>query len=178
MSNSFSNPENNLKYLNIKEGSTVADFGAGVGHYVFHLSKGVGEDGMVYAIDVQKSAVEKLKSEIEEKNIKNIEVIWGDVENIGGSKLRSESLDAIILSNILFLVDSKSGLVHECYRALKPGGKVLLVDWSGSFGGIGPSSNMVVEADIAERLFENGGFSLKEKINLAMHHYGMVFEKR
>ncbi len=173
----FSNPEKNIEHLNLKEGAVVADFGSGSGHYVLPISNIVGDSGKVYAVDIQKSLLMKLQKDITQKSIKNIETVWGDVENVGGSKLRASSLDAVVASNILFQVDSKSGFVHECNRVLKPGGKVLLVDWSESFGGIGPQPQSVVDEETAKKLFEQGGFALKESMSAGNHHYGMIFIK-
>lgn len=173
----FSNPEKNIKHLNLKEGDVVADFGSGVGHYVFPLSSAVGESGKVYAVDIQKSLLMKLQKDITQKGIQNIETIWGDVEHEGGSKLRLHSLDALVVSNLLFQVEDKQALIKECYRVLKTGGKLLLIDWSESFGGIGPQSKDVVNESSAKSLFEKAGFVLKESVQAGNHHYGMVFVK-
>lgn len=173
----FSNPEKNIKHLNLKEGDVVADFGSGSGHYVFPLSNVVGEPGKVYAVDIQKSLLMKIGKDLTQKGIQNIETIWGDVEKPNGSKLRTSSLDALVASNILFQVEEKNGLIIEIKRVLKPGGKVLLVDWSESFGGIGPQEKDVVKEENAKILFENAGFSLQESVQAGNHHYGIVFLK-
>ena len=173
----FSNPENNIKHLNLKEGSVVADFGSGSGHYVLPLADIVGEGGKVYAIDIQKSLLTKLQKDVVQKGFQNVETVWGDAEILNGSKLRNGTLDAVIVSNILFQVESKSGLIKECNRVLKKDGKVLLVDWSESFGGLGPQPDSVVSADVARELFEKGGFTFKESVQVGNHHYGIIFSK-
>jgi hypothetical protein len=61
---------------------------------------------------------------------------------------------------------------------LKIGGRLLLIDWSESFGEVGPQPNMVVDEVTAQRLFETGPFLLKRKINAGEHHYGLVFERK
>jgi ubiquinone/menaquinone biosynthesis C-methylase UbiE len=171
-------PRDNIKQFGIQEGWHVADFGVGYGHYTYELSEAVGADGKVFAIDIQKDMLERLKKEVEEKHIKNIEVIWGDVEIVGGTKLRVDSLDAIVISNVLFQIDSKAGLVHEASRVLKMGGKILLIDWSESFGGLGPQPGTVVEESMARQIFETGPFEYKKSIDAGEHHYGLVFEKK
>lgn len=177
MLSNFSNPEENIKHLRIKEGDSVADFGSGSGHYAGLLSKLVGTNGRVYAVDIQKDLLNRLASDFHKSGITNVEIVWGDVENVGGSKLRSGSVDSVVISNILFQVDSKSGLVHECNRILKKGGLALLIDWSESFGGIGPQPNDVVDEQTAKKIFEQGGFILKESVASGAHHYGMIFQK-
>ncbi|MDQ5953047.1 MAG: hypothetical protein QG551_275 [Patescibacteria group bacterium] len=173
----FSNPEENLRHLKIKDGDTVADLGSGSGHYAGLLAKLVGSNGRVYAVDIQKDLLTRLASDLHKIGVTNVEIVWGDVENVGGSKLRSGSVDSVVVSNILFQVDSKSGLVHECNRILKKGGCVLIIDWSESFGGLGPQTSDVVDASTAKKLFEQGGFIFKESVDAGAHHYGMIFQK-
>ncbi|MEZ4103328.1 MAG: class I SAM-dependent methyltransferase [Candidatus Paceibacterota bacterium] len=173
----FSNPEKNIKHLKVREGSVVADFGSGSGHYIFPLSDLVGDSGKVYAVDIQKSLLMKIQKDVTQKSIKNIETVWGDLEKEGGSKLRDSSLDYLIASNILFQVQHKESLVKECFRVLKSGGKVLLVDWSESFGGIGPQPENIVDEETSKNMFEKIGFVFEESVPVGNHHYGIIFKK-
>lgn len=171
-------PKRLVKDFGVREGGIVADLGVGYGHYVYALSEAVGANGKVFAIDIMKDMIERLKKEVEEKGIKNIEILWGDIEVVGGTKLRENSVDAIVVSNVLFQIDSKAGLVHECARILKIGGKIMLVDWKESFGGLGPKPEMVVDEETARRIFETGPFEYKKTIEAGEHHYGMILEKK
>lgn len=174
---SFAQPENNIKYLGVTAGKSVADIGAGTGHYTFLLSGLVGREGNVYAIDIQKELVERISKEAEERNIQNVHALWGDAENIGGTKLKSEAVDDVIVSNVLFQTESKSGLVAEIKRILKKKGKVMVIDWSESFAGLGPDSLHVVTEETARSLFENNGFVLEKKFEAGAHHYGLIFRQ-
>lgn len=173
----FSDPQKNSKLLSLREGSVVADFGSGSGHYVFALAKAVGESGKVYAVDVQKDLLAKTQKEAKEKHVENIEIIWGNVEKLGGSKLKAESLDAVIVSNVLFQVEHKNTFVEECFRVLKSGGRILVIDWSESFGGLGPHKDNVVSEEIAETLFTQKGFLTQNTHMVGNHHYGLLFIK-
>jgi ubiquinone/menaquinone biosynthesis C-methylase UbiE len=171
-------PKRVIKDFMVREGSIVADLGVGYGHYAYALSEAVGETGKVFAIDIQKDMLERLKKESDEKGIKNIEIIWGDVEVVGGTKLRADSVDAAVVVNVLFQVESKAGLVREASRILKNGGKLLVVDWIESFGALGPQPNMVVDAETARRVFETGQFEFQKTIDAGEHHYGLIFVKK
>lgn len=173
---SFANPQKNIKELGLSAGMSVADIGCGTGHYVFESARLVGEEGEVFAVDIQKDLLDRLATEAEEKGFKNVHVLWGDAENVGGTKLRQGAVNAVIVSNVLFQAESKSGLVHEIKRILKQGGKLLLVDWAESFAGLGPSPQQVVPENIARELFENNGFSLLKTFDAGAHHYGFVFK--
>ena len=171
----FANPKKNIAQLGLREGMRVADFGAGAGHYLKPLSEQVGITGKVYGIEVQKDMVKKLESQIKEWGISNVECIWGDIERDGGTKIAKHSMDAVVVSNVLFQVSDKLGLIDEVKRVLKPDAKVLLVDWSESFNGMGPAPMHVVSEKQAEDLFEGRGFILTEKISSSDHHYGIIF---
>ena len=60
----------------------------------------------------------------------------GHVEKIGGTKLRDESVDAVIAANLCFQIENKNDFVLELKRILKPKGKLLLVDLNRSFGAL------------------------------------------
>ena len=103
----FSDPQKNTAQLDVREGDHVADFGAGSGAYAFAVAKRVGSSGRVYAIDVQKDLLAKLKNEAHHQHISNIEIIWSDLDEKKGVPLRDASIDACIISNLLFQVLSK-----------------------------------------------------------------------
>lgn len=155
----------------------VADFGAGSGAYALAAARAVGPDGKVYAIDVKKEVLARLKKEATERRLYNVEVLRGDVGKLGGSGLRDGAVDAVIISNILFQIEDKQVFAREVGRVLKKGGKVLIVDWSQSFGGIGPEAGAVFREDAARELFTGAGFSFERSIDAGAYHYGLVFKK-
>jgi len=53
----------------------------------------------------------------------------------------------------------------------------LLIDWSESFGGIGPSPQSVIREESAKEMLEKNGFVLKESMPAGNHHYGLIFVK-
>ena len=173
----FSNPEKNIAQFGLREGMKVADIGSGTGHYALSASPRVGLSGVVYAVELQKGLVKKLESEIQDLGLKNVTCIWGDSEAKNGTKLADQSMDAVILSNILFQVDDKLGLINEVKRILKDDGRVLLVDWSESFGGMGPSPKDVIKEKKARDLFRERGFKVVENISAGEHHYGIIFRQ-
>ena len=173
----FLSPEKIMEYVPVYDGMKVADLGSGAGHWAFLLAKRVNNSGKVYAIDVQKNWLVRLKHEAEKFKMDNIEVVWGDIEELGGTHLPDNSLDWVFLVNTLFSTERRDGAVDETKRILKPGGKVFLVDWKDSFGGIGPSSQFVIPPTEAEWLFLDKGFHKDKDFPAGDHHYGMIFSK-
>ncbi len=172
----FSNPEKNVASLVLQEGMKVADLGAGSGAYSRACSVRVGNTGKVYAIEVQKDLVKKLENDLKQWHISNVECIWGDIEHIEGTKIASRSMDAVIISNVLFQAEDKLGLIDEAKRILKKGGQILLIDWKESFDGMGPAPLSVVNEKTAQDLFTKRGFKFVEKITTNEHHYGIIFK--
>lgn len=171
----FADPKTNVLQLGLREGMKVADLGAGSGHYTLAAAAAVGHDGRVYAVDVQEEVLKHVVDSARRLGLRNIEAVWGDIENRGGSKLRDHVLDAVILSNVLFQVEHKQNLLEETKRILKPGGKLLLIDWAGAYGGMGPHPSEVVSEHAAEGLFITGGFHKAKAFRAGAHHYAIVF---
>jgi len=171
----FTKPEQNILHLGLQEGMRVADFGAGTGFYSRAVSARVGNSGKVYAIEVQKDLVKKLENEVKLWGVSNIKCIWGDVETYGGTKISDHSMDVVIVSNILFQVEDKLGLIDEVKRVLKRGGKVLLVDWIKPLGGLSPEPKHLISQNLARELFEKRGFKFLEELSTSVHYYGIIF---
>jgi ubiquinone/menaquinone biosynthesis C-methylase UbiE len=175
MSASFSSPHENVLQVGLREGMKVGDFGAGSGHYSRAAAAIVGHSGRVYAIDVQEDILKHIKLNTHDKHRSSIETIWGDIEKPLGTHLREASLDVVLLANTLFQVENRQALLGEIKRTLKPGGKLMVVDWAGSYGGVGPSSEMVVSEHEAEALFITAGYHKVKSFRAGPHHYGIIF---
>lgn len=173
----FSDPENNIKQFALTPGMQVADLGSGSGFYTMAIAKAVSPNGRVFAVDIQKDLLEKLKNGAHQNRITGIEIVWGDLEHLGGTKLRESSMDAVTICNIFFQIKNKTSLCLEAKRILRPNGRVLVVDWSASFGGVGPQQEDVVSKMDMTTLFQDQGFVLDREISAGAEHYGLIFRK-
>ena len=111
----FSDPVKNIEQCGIQAGMDIADFGVGSGHYSIAASKILMSTGRVYAIDVQKDLLAKLKNQATREGLYNIEVIWGNIEKINGTGLREFSIDLVLLCNILFQLENKENIFNAAY---------------------------------------------------------------
>ncbi|MFA6601655.1 MAG: methyltransferase domain-containing protein [Candidatus Paceibacterota bacterium] len=170
----FSDPAANLSKLGLNDGMRVVDLGAGSGFYSFEAARRVGQNGRVYAVDVDKNLLERLRSTGISNGLRNIEVVWGNAEKIGGTKLREMIADRVVVSNILFQIEKPDDFLLEIKRITKTGGKVLVVDWS-ELSVLSPKT--LVPAAKAQLLFEKAGFKLDQSFSAGEHHYGLVFQK-
>jgi ubiquinone/menaquinone biosynthesis C-methylase UbiE len=174
----FSDPENNIKQFALAPGMLVADFGSGSGFYTIAAAKAVAPNGKVFAVDIQKDLLQKLKNGARQEHLSNVDVIWGDLEHLGGTKLRENSLDAVTVGNLFFQIENKDALCLEIKRILRPNARVLVVDWAASFGGLGPQEKDVVSKIKITAIFQEHGFILDREIAAGAEHYGLIFRKK
>lgn len=156
---------------------TVADFGSGSGHYTLAIAKRLEHSGHVYAIDIQKDLLTRIKNEAHKHGYKNVEVIWGDLERPHASKIANGHADLVLMSNLLFQLEDKQQPLREAMRILKPRGRLVIIDWSESFGGLGPIKKHVVKRESASALAQAAGFKFVEEFDAGAHHYGLVLVK-
>lgn len=118
--------QNPVKILNplVKKGMTVLDYGCGNGFFTLPLAKIVGNDGKVYAVDIQREMLEKLTHKLSATKIKNVFQILIGFENLPPT----ETVDFVIAINVVHEIPDKKNFFKEMYGVLKPGGKLLVVE--------------------------------------------------
>jgi ubiquinone/menaquinone biosynthesis C-methylase UbiE len=173
----FVTPEVVVTHFHLNEGEVVADFGAGSGFFLKSLSQAVGVNGRVYACEIQKGLVEKLGEFIRNASLSNVSPLWCDIEEAGGIKLPDNSLDAGLLINTLFQLENKAVALKEIRRVLKKDGVLHVIDWSESFGGLGPQPSDIVTKAAATDLCEEAHFIFERDYPAGDHHYGFVVRK-
>ena len=134
---SFLVPDIVVSHFHIKEGDVVADFGTGSGHFLKALSMRVGS-GKVYACEIQKALVEKISHHVHAQQLLNIYPLWCDLEELNGLKITTDSVDVGILVNTLFQIENKKTAIEEMSRTIHVGGRLVVIDWTDSFNGLGP----------------------------------------
>lgn len=173
---SFMVPDAVVSHFHIKDGDTVADFGTGSGHFLKALAIRVGV-GKVYACEIQKALVEKISDQVRASGLHNVFPLWCDLEEAGDLKIADGAVDVGILVNTLFQLEDKSTAIKEMSRTIHSGGRLILIDWTDSFKGLGPAPDQVIVASEAAALCESLGFVLEQDFPAGGHHYGLAFRK-
>lgn len=109
--------------MGVKPGETVADIGAGSGYYVVRLSPLVGPGGRVLAEDVTPDYLAALEARV--KGLANVTVVRGEPHD---PRLPPNSVDAAILVHMYHEITQPFGLLHNLAPAMRPGGRVGIVD--------------------------------------------------
>jgi len=166
-----------VSHLGIEPGMRIADFGAGSGAYVLEIASRMAGSGHIYAVDVQRDLLLRTKREAHVRGYTHVETIWCDLERPNATKLAPKLLDMVLISNILFQVEMKDAVLAEAKRVLKQGGVLALIDWSESFGNLGPRKQDVVGKESALELAQGAGFVFEREFKPGAHHYGLIFRK-
>jgi len=175
----FIDPAQVVPLFGLKPDMVVADFGCATGTYAMLLSRAVLPNGKVYAVDVQRDLLVALKSKFQDEHIGNVELLWGDLDKVGGSKIADRVVDFVLASNILFQMEDKGyTLALEAKRVLKPDGRAVVIDWLDSFGNMGPHADQIVTKDMAQKAFTAAGFEVEREFVPGEHHYGLIMKKR
>lgn len=172
----FSDPLSNLRQLGLHENMIVADLGAGTGFYAVAAGRLVPQ-GKVYAVEVQKELLGTIQQKVKSEKVNNVECLWGNIEKKGGTKIGDRIVDAVIASNVLFQTEDRDGFIQEIKRILKPGGRVLLIDWSDASSSLGPTFKTIVPKASAREMFMKADLNWERDIDAGAHHYGMIFRK-
>jgi predicted methyltransferase len=111
--------------LRLTPGATVADVGSGDGFFTTRLARAVGASGRVIAVDIDDRALDRLRRRLEEQRIENVTVVKGAA---GDPKLPEGALDAALIVNAYHEMREHQSILAAIRRALKPDGRLVLVE--------------------------------------------------
>jgi ubiquinone/menaquinone biosynthesis C-methylase UbiE len=131
-------PEQVMDALAIGEGSVVADVGAGGGWFTVRLARRVGPNGVVLAQDVQPQMLDSISRRIVREGLANVRYIRCERRD---PKLPAATLDAVLMVDTYHEFENPVALLRGVRAALKPGGRVGIVNFKSDGGGPGPPFN-------------------------------------
>ena len=114
-----------LDLMDLESGDKVGDIGCHEGYLSMHLARRVLPQGRVYAVDVRSDRLETLRSNAHDRGLRNIITILGDYDD---PKLPEKELDAIFLIDTYHEIEAHEKMLQHVRRALKPGGKVMVLE--------------------------------------------------
>jgi len=183
--------------MNIKQGSAVADIGAGGGWLSVRLAKRVGEDGTVYAEEILKKYTDFIDKRAQKAGLKNIKTILGTTTD---PKLPESTLDAAIILNAYHEFELPLVMLRQIKASLKPGGRLGFIERDTdelrreareAYAKTGKIKRRVTEsrdkdphtddhrlaADVIEREAAQVGLRKLQLLELREYHYLLVVEK-
>src|SRR6185436_16274531 len=164
-------PEQIMDALSIAEGSKVADIGPGAGWFTMQLARRVGPNGHVYAEDVQRPMLEAIRRRVSREGLQNVEPLLGTETD---PNLPPGELDAALMVDMYQEIGERVTFLRNLSRALKPNGRIGVVNYKPGQGGPGPSSNanegIRVDASAVEADARAAGLRVLARANLPFQY--------
>ncbi len=174
----FINPQDVINKCQIVQGMHIADLGCGnLGYFVLPMAKLVGKGGKIYAVDIQTSVLEAVQSRARLEGLTNVEIMRSNLEIVGSTKIVDKSLDIALVINVLFQNKNKENLFKEAVRLLKPGGKLVVIDWKKTSIPIGPPIELRVGSDEIKQIAARQKLNLQEEVDFSEYFWGLIFTK-
>jgi len=158
--------------LGIADGSSVADLGAGGGWFTVRLARRVGPRGRVYAEDVQKEMIESMNRRITREGLHNVTIVLGTEENPG---LPLKSVDAVLVVNSYAEVLKGVEWLRNVRSALKPNGRIGIVDFRKGGWGPGPPLDERIDEAVVIKDAQAANLRLISKDTPLPFQYLLVF---
>jgi len=115
-------PDKLIERSGIKQGMTVLDLGCGSGAFTTLVARAVGEQGKVYAVDIQPKMLQQLERKLakpENQDIRNIELKQTSAYEL---PFEDGSVDLVYMVTVLQEIPDRGRALREIRRVLKPGG--------------------------------------------------------
>jgi ubiquinone/menaquinone biosynthesis C-methylase UbiE len=159
-----------------KPGMTVADIGAGTGLFTMLFANAV-KPGTVYAVDISPAFVEYIQETAKKRRVRNVIAIVGNGTDVG---LPDASVDLAYLSDVYHHFEHPAEMLASIGKALKPGGRMVVIDYERIPGKTSKSriDHVRVDKQAAIAEIESVGFKLLEEKKLMRENYFLVFTRK
>jgi ubiquinone/menaquinone biosynthesis C-methylase UbiE len=167
-------PDQIMDALGIADGSVVADIGAGSGWFTIRLARRVGPQGVVYAEDVQQEMINAISRRIGREGFNNVRPVLGSMTD---PKLPARSIDAALMVDSFHEVDSgnRVAMLSNLARALKPQGRIGIIDFRLDGTGPGPAPEERVSPDVVVADAKTAGLRLIRQEPFLEYQYFLIF---
>jgi arsenite methyltransferase len=160
--------------LGIVDASVVADVGAGSGWFTIRLARRVGPQGVIYAQDVQQEMLSAITRRLPRENLANVRTVLGREND---PRLPANMFDAVLLVDAYHEIEDPVTFLTHLAAALKPAGRLGIIDFKLEGGGPGPPRDERVAADMVEADAVRAGLRLESAETFLPFQYFLIFEK-
>ncbi len=122
----YSAREQVLDAIGLKPGQRVADIGAGTGFYSRLFASEVGAQGWVYAVDISPPFLEHINARSREDHVDNVTSVLCTDHSVN---LPPSSVDVAFVCDTYHHFEYPLSTLASIYRALRPGGTLIVIDF-------------------------------------------------
>lgn len=166
-------PDLIMDALGIADGAAVADLGAGGGWFTIRLARRVGPNGVVYAEDIQPQMLEAIGRRMRQEGLTNVRTVLGTPND---PRLPS-GIDAVLIVDAYHEMEDPVTLLANVARALKPQGRIGLVDFTAGDGGPGPRRDERINPEAVIKAAAAAGLQLIAREMVPPFQFLLVFGK-
>jgi ubiquinone/menaquinone biosynthesis C-methylase UbiE len=122
---SWQQPDRIMDTLGIKAGMIIGEAGAGEGYFTFKLANRVGEQGKIFANDIDEKKLKKIEERCQEENIHNITIILGKTED---PLFPKAELDMAIMVYVFHHLEKPVAFLKNIKASLKPSAPLVIIE--------------------------------------------------
>ncbi|MBI3209671.1 MAG: methyltransferase domain-containing protein [Candidatus Solibacter usitatus] len=160
-------PHEVITALTLRADEVIADLGAGSGYFTRRFAH---HAKLVYAVDIDA----KLLAMVDKMGAKNVKTVLASLDD---PKLPAASVDTIFICDVLHHIEQRPSYYAKLARALKPGGRVVIVDFYKRKLPVGPPESMKLSEDQVAAEFAAAGFRKTQSFDFLPHQYYLVFSR-
>lgn len=168
-------PDKVVEALNLKPGDTVVDIGAGTGYFTRRFAKEVLPGGRALGLDIENSLVNYMKEDARKLNLDNYEARVVKPDN---PELEPGSVDVIFLCNTYHHIDKRVDYFGRISSSLKPGGRVVIVDYYKKEMPEGPPPRHKLSKEAVQKEMKGAGYRLLRSHDFLPYQYFLEFGYR
>lgn len=166
-------PDRLVQNMDLRASDVVADIGAGTGYFTFRIASRV-RSGRVYAVDIQPQMLADIQARRDSLGMRNVETVLGTEKT---PNLPAQSIDVALMVAAYHEFYYPWEMMTSIVEALKPGGKVILIEYRGEDETLEVNRLHRLTQAQARRELEAVGLVFRYSRDILPQQHFMVFEK-
>ncbi len=164
----WQDPEGILSSIGLQSGMSFIDIGCGEGFFSLPAARITGPLGIVHAVDINPDAIVRLREQAASEGLSNIIAEVSEAEKF---VLCEDCADIVFFGNDLHDFSDPAQVIRNARRMLKPGGRLVDLDWKEMAMDFGPPLEKRFSLEKASGLIMAGGFVIHTASDAGPYHY-------
>jgi arsenite methyltransferase len=158
-------PHEVVQALGLRSDEAIADIGAGTGYFSQRFARHAAK---VYAVDIEPKLLEKIKASDKIQTV---------VATSDDPKLKPSSIDTVFFCNVLHHIDNRSAYWAKVAAALKPDGRIVVLEFHKKALPVGPGPGMKIDQAVMIEELKAAGFKLAKQHDFLPYQYFLEFKR-